>query len=56
MPDEPKKTGFECSKCGCRDLRVTHTRSVSKWCIRRYRRCRHCGNRIVTTERINQKK
>ena len=48
-PSEDKH-GLECRKCGCRHLLVDHTRKVNRMIIR-YRRCRHCGQRMTTCER-----
>ena len=45
------KRGLECRHCGCRDLRVDHTTRADGTIIR-YRRCRHCGRRVTTCERI----
>ena len=51
--DEPAggpPRGITCRKCGCRHFSVVYTRHVPGG-IRRRRQCRHCGKRIVTTER-----
>jgi hypothetical protein len=42
--------GLECRKCGCRHFVVDHTRKISGMIVR-YRRCRHCGQRMTTAER-----
>lgn len=42
--------GLECRRCGCRDLRVDHTTRANGRIIR-YRHCRHCGARMMTSER-----
>jgi len=42
---------MECPNCGCGDLRVVKTVSVTGQ-IRRRRECRHCGRRITTSEKI----
>lgn len=42
--------GIECPRCGCRDLRVYNTRRVGR-VVRRIRVCRHCGRRVITTEK-----
>ena len=42
--------GIACPRCGCRELRTTHTRRVRAGMIRRYKVCRHCGRRITTHE------
>ena len=45
--------GIRCPNCWCRDLRTTHTRPIPGNRIRRYRRCRHCGKKVVSTEKLN---
>ena len=42
--------GLACRKCGCRHFRVVYTRPGPDT-IRRLRECRHCGRRVMTTER-----
>jgi len=49
-PAETAATGLECRKCGCRHFVVDHTRKVNRMIVR-YRRCRHCGQRMTTCER-----
>lgn len=45
-------TGLKCRKCGCRHFYVVSTeRKPHK--IVRYRRCRHCGKKHTTTERLD---
>lgn len=52
-PDgERTEEGLVCPECGCRDLRVSNTVPIWGQRIRRYRYCRHCGHRVVTTEKI----
>ena len=46
-----KTAGPECPQCGCRHLPVDHTERMGK-VIRRYRHCRHCSKRALTTERV----
>jgi transcriptional regulator NrdR family protein len=53
VTDKPP-TGIACKQCGCRDLRVRHTRRFSHF-IRRYRVCRNCGKVRVTVERAYEK-
>jgi ribosomal protein L33 len=43
--------GLECKDCGCRHFIVVHTKKMNQRIIR-YRRCRYCGKRIITSERI----
>jgi transcriptional regulator NrdR family protein len=47
--------GISCPRCGCRELRTTHTRRVRQGMVRRYRECRHCGRRITTHEVTTQR-
>jgi transcriptional regulator NrdR family protein len=42
--------GIECPRCGCRHFEVTNTEPLRGGRIRRRKRCRHCGHRIVTYE------
>jgi hypothetical protein len=42
--------GLVCRKCGCREFFVVYTRKAPGG-IRRSRQCRHCGRRVITTER-----
>ena len=48
--DEAEPKGLECVRCGCADFRVTDTEPLRDNKIRRRRRCRHCGHKIVTIE------
>ena len=49
MTEEPKR--LACPKCGCTHLPVARTRHrLGK--IERIRHCRHCGQRIITRERV----
>lgn len=50
---QPRQTeaGIRCRRCGCRHLDVVYTRH--RWYgIVRSRRCRYCGYRIITRERL----
>lgn len=48
----PKRDlGLQCPKCGCRHLPVWYTRKRPGH-ILRVRRCRHCGRRVTTRERL----
>jgi hypothetical protein len=49
LQDEDAR-GLECRRCGCRHFYVDHTRRVKQMIVR-YRRCRHCGQRMTTCER-----
>jgi hypothetical protein len=51
-PPAESQRGLECRKCGCRDLRVVYTRSGRGGHIVRRRECRHCGQRLVTWEKV----
>ena len=44
--------GVSCPTCGCRDLPVYYTRARRGGKIVRVRTCRHCGRRVLTTERV----
>jgi len=46
-----RKTGLECPRCGCRDLRAYYTRPRGDHILRK-RICRHCGREVITRERI----
>lgn len=48
-PDNPK--GLRCRGCGCRHFRVTSTDPKPNGEIKRYKICRACGKKAVTTER-----
>lgn len=50
-PRAPQQDRLRCPKCGCAHLPVYKTRQATN-CIYRYRRCRHCGNRMTSRERI----
>ncbi len=43
--------GLQCHACGCRHLMVDNTRKATRMIIR-YRRCRQCGARATTCERM----
>lgn len=49
-PPDRDERGLECRKCGCRHFIVDHTRRANGMIVR-YRRCRHCGQRMTTCER-----
>ncbi len=44
---------LECRKCGCRHFYVSHTRAFRDKIVR-YRHCRNCGKRLVTTETVTR--
>jgi transcriptional regulator NrdR family protein len=46
-----KQKGLECWRGGCRQFFVDRTKAAKNMIIR-YRHCRQCGQRVVTTERI----
>lgn len=50
MSSTKQAVGIACPRCGCQQLRTTHTRRVRDGMVRRYRECRHCGRRITTHE------
>ncbi len=51
LQDDDTSRGLECRECGCRHFYVDHTRKAHRMIIR-YRRCRHCGRRVTTCERV----
>lgn len=46
----PAIMGIACIGCGCCHFHVTNT-VKRRGSIIRYRRCRNCGRRVVTTEK-----
>ncbi len=48
--DDP--IGVSCPTCGCEHLPVYYTRKRRGGKIIRVRICRHCGRRVLTTERV----
>lgn len=53
-PDSPT-WGLECPGCGCKHFEVLNTKHLPSR-IYRYRRCRNCGRRVTTSEKINPPK
>ena len=51
MPIFTKLAGIPCPKCGCADLRTTHTRKSTRT-IRRRRECKHCLHAFWTIETL----
>ena len=51
-PEELVDVGIRCPGCGCKDLRVYYTRSLTGGRIRRRRICRNCGRMVSTTEKL----
>jgi len=47
-----KQAGLVCPQCGCRHIPVVSTYRIADGVVRRYRRCRHCGRPITTTEHV----
>ena len=45
-----KLRGIACPRCGGRKLATTHTEPLVDGRIRRRKRCRACGQRLVTCE------
>ena len=43
--------GIECPSCGCRHFYVIYTRRRADRIVRR-KECRHCGKRVITSERL----
>jgi hypothetical protein len=48
--DKKSPIGIPCPQCGCRHFYTTHTEPLRDGRIRRRKKCRHCGRRIVTYE------
>ena len=48
---EPDEGGIRCARCGCCDLRVTHTIRGPD-IVTRHRQCRHCGWKQRTREKV----
>jgi DNA-directed RNA polymerase subunit RPC12/RpoP len=46
----PEPRGIACPVCGCKHFRVTNTELLARGRVRRRKRCRHCGRKIVTLE------
>jgi len=42
--------GIICPKCECRHFITTHTEPLNDGRIRRRKRCRNCGRKVVTYE------
>ena len=49
--EQPVEPGLKCPECGCSHLPVWYTRSRGDKIVR-VRKCRNCGRRVSTTERI----
>lgn len=42
--------GIECPTCGCRDFRAYRTNRYESTSITfRYKQCRHCGHKVLTS-------
>lgn len=48
---QPPPDALRCPRCACPEVPVYYTRRRSGT-VRRVRRCRHCGKRFATVERI----
>jgi len=47
-------SGICCPKCACRDFRTYRTtRGVSS--VFRYKACRHCGHKVLTTSQTSER-
>jgi transcriptional regulator NrdR family protein len=51
-PRDEDDRGLRCRHCGCGHFRVIYTRPAWGGKLVRRRECRHCGNRVTTSERI----
>lgn len=49
-----REAGIECSRCGCRHFKTTHTEPLRDGRIRRRKSCRHCGRKVVTFEAVQK--
>ncbi len=47
---EGRYEGLQCRACGCRHFYCDHTERKGRMIVR-YKHCRNCGKKIVTTER-----
>ncbi|MEX1228805.1 MAG: hypothetical protein WEB58_01115 [Planctomycetaceae bacterium] len=45
--------GISCPRCGHRRFRTTNTQPLQDYRIRRRKKCRSCGYKIVTYEAAN---
>lgn len=50
VPVSRDEVGLVCRSCGCRHFEVVRTVRQSEGRIKRERRCRNCGRRMVTME------
>jgi DNA-directed RNA polymerase subunit RPC12/RpoP len=47
-------SGIACPKCNCRDFRTYKTtRGVTS--VFRYKACRHCGHKVLTTSQTSER-
>lgn len=51
-PDPEDVVGVRCPTCWCADVPVSETRKYAGGLTRRWRVCRNCGRRFITTERV----
>lgn len=64
MPSKPPRSlsemasdagsGIQCPKCGCRDFRVYGHAAGTSTAVMRYKRCRHCGHRVLTSTKSDE--
>lgn len=55
---KPKPVGIACPSCGCCDLRIKpggYVRQLEDGTTKRIKVCRHCGRKVMTTEKVNGK-
>jgi transcriptional regulator NrdR family protein len=49
---DPKQRGLVCRQCGASQFEVLYTRGIIGGRLMRRRRCRQCGRRCTTVERV----
>lgn len=47
-----EQRGLICPRCGCGHFKVIYTRAKLDGKLMRRRKCRHCGRRVTTFERV----
>lgn len=53
-PGELPHLGLVCRVCGCQHFITIKTRAMNANKIRRTKRCRHCGKRVHTEEKVTK--
>lgn len=53
---EDESGGIQCPKCHCRDFKAYRTSRYEATSVTfRYKRCRHCGHRVLTSTESREK-